>query len=85
MPRYIQVEYPSGNVENIDMLRLLVLTQNAEMQAKFGMSLARNAPTLKAIREEFEIPATVCRTWKQAARLLRAFHTDLTEAINAAS
>lgn len=75
MPR-IEVTFPSGAVRTVYLIQLLAQAQNAEMQAKFGMSLARNAPTLKSLREFYEWPPSV-RTWAQAAPLLRKFHADL--------
>jgi hypothetical protein len=77
----VEVEYPSGERKVVNMIRLLVHTQNAEFKAKHGMflpSVGKLHPTVKALREEYEIPAT---TWEDAAYQLRAFHTMLTEAI----
>jgi hypothetical protein len=77
----VEVEYPSGERKVVNMIRLLVHTQNAEFKAKHGMflpSVGKLHPTVKALREEYEIPAT---TWADAAYQLRAFHTMLTEAI----
>lgn len=78
----VNVQFPSGAVKTVNMIRLLVTVQHAEMMAKFGHGIARNAPTLRAIRSEFEIPANCARTWAQAAPLLRRFHTDLKGAIS---
>ena len=78
----IEVEYPSGNVKVVNMIRLLVHTQNAEFKAKHGMFLpgvGKLHPTVKALREEYEIPA---KTWAEAGEQLRAFHTALTKAID---
>jgi hypothetical protein len=77
----VEVEYPSGERKVVNMIRLLVQTQNAEFKAKHGMflpSVGKLHPTVKALREEYELTAT---TWADAAYQLRAFHTMLTEAI----
>jgi iron-sulfur cluster repair protein YtfE (RIC family) len=81
----VNVQFPSGEIKTINMLRLLVLAQNAEFKRDHGMFLPgvnKLRPTVKAIREEFEIPASVCRTWEDAARCLRMFHTDLSNQIH---
>jgi hypothetical protein len=81
----VNVAFPSGESRPVNLLRLLALAQHAETKAKFGIGLARNAPTLAAIRAEFEIPASCARTWADIAPLLRRFHTDLTEFARAAA
>ena len=80
----VQVTFPSGATKTVNMIRLLVQVQNAEFKRDHGMFLpnvAKLHPTVKAIREEYEIPAKVCRTWSDAAELLRHFHDDLREQI----
>lgn len=82
----IEVTFPSGNTKTVNMIRLLVQTQNAEFKSAHGMFLpgvGKQHPTVKALREEYEIPLKVARTWDDVAPLLRGFHTDLTEAIQA--
>jgi iron-sulfur cluster repair protein YtfE (RIC family) len=82
----VKVEFPSGTVKTVNMVRLLVQAQNAEFKVKHGMFLPgvnKLHPTVKAIRDEYEIPVSACRTWEQAAKLLRRFHNDLTAAIHA--
>jgi hypothetical protein len=77
----LDVTFPSGETRTVNMIVLLVETQNAEFKAKHGMflpSVGKLHPTVKALREEYEITAT---TWENAAYQLRAFHTMLTEAI----
>jgi hypothetical protein len=77
----IDVEFPSGTTRTVNMIRLLVQTQNAEFKAKFGMflpSVGKLHPTIKALREEYEIPA---KTWDDAAKILRQMHNELTEII----
>jgi hypothetical protein len=80
----VTVRLPSGTVKTVNMLRLLAQTQNAEFKVKHGMFLpgvGKQHPTVKAIRDEYEIPVTFCRTWKDAAILLRQLYTDLCEHI----
>lgn len=80
----VEVTLPSGQTRTVNMIRLLVLTQNAEFKAKHGIFLpgvGKQHPTVRALREEFEIPESICRTWAQAAVLLRGFYNDLSEAI----
>jgi hypothetical protein len=78
----VQVTFPSGTTRTIFPLRMLVQTQNAEFKAQHGFFLpgvAKQHPTVKALRDEFEIPA---RTWAEAAEQMRALYTDLKAAIN---
>lgn len=77
----IQVIWPDGSESTVYLLRLLVQVQDAEMMAKHGMHLpgiAKQHPTVKRIREEYHIPRSAARTWRELAPLLRRFHTDLT-------
>lgn len=76
----IQVQFPSGAVKTVNMFRLLVQAQNAEFKAKYGVflpGLAKLHPTVAALREEYEIPKSVCRTWADAARILRTFYDEI--------
>ena len=84
----VQVEFPSGAVKDVYLLRLLVQAQDAEFMAKYGMHLpgvGKQHPTVKRTREEYEIPASAARTWAQLAPLLRRFHTDLSNAYQEAT
>jgi hypothetical protein len=79
----VQVQFPSGTVKTVNMIRLLVHVQNAEFKVAHGMFLPgvnKLHPTVKQMREEYELPATV-RTWAEVAGLLRMFYTDLQEHI----
>jgi hypothetical protein len=79
----VQVQFPSGTVRPVNMLRLLVQAQNAEFKAKHGMFLpgvGKQHPSVRALREEYELPAEV-RTWEVAGRCLRRFHADLSAVI----
>ena len=80
----VYVTFPSGKTKVIFMPRLLVQTQNAEFKAQRGMFLpnvGKLRPTLKKLREEYEIPVEQSRTWKQMAVLLRKFYMDLSKQI----
>jgi len=75
----VQVTFPSGETRTVNMLRLLVQTQNAEFKVAHGFFLPgvnKLHPTVKALVEEYELPASV-RTWAEVAGLLRMFYTDL--------
>jgi len=74
----IVVQFPSGASAEINLIVLLAQVQHAEMMARFGHGLARNAPTIAELRDFYEIPSNV-RTWKALAPMLRRFHTDLSE------
>ena len=76
----VNVTFPSGTVRTVNTLTLLAQTQHAEGMAKFGIPIARNAPTLKVLRDTYEFDA---RKWADAAPLLRRFYTDLTAHIDA--
>lgn len=80
----VNVEFPSGTVRTVNLIVLKAQVLHAETMAKFGRGLTRNAPTLSAVRETYEIPASCARNWKMAAPLLRAFHADLSDALLAA-
>ena len=69
--------FPDGSEHVINMLRMLVHTQNAEFKAKHGMFLpnvGKLHPTVKALRDEYGIPA---RTWDDAAVQMRRFYGDV--------
>jgi len=77
----VQVQFPSGTVKTVNMLRLLVQVQNAEFKRDHGMFLPgvnKLNPTVKALVEEYELPTSV-RKWDEVAGLLRMFYTDLQE------
>lgn len=73
----VNLIFPDGSERTINMLRMLVHTQNAEMMAKFGMALpgvAKLHPTVKALRAEYGIPA---RTWADAATQMREMYDEI--------
>lgn len=77
----VNLIFPDGSERTINMLRMLVHTQNAEMKAKHGMFLPgvnKFNPTVKALRDEYGIPA---RTWADAATQMREMHSEIREYI----
>jgi hypothetical protein len=75
----VEVTFPDGTTKTVNMIRLLVQTQNAEFKAKHGMflpGLNKLHPTVKALREEYEFGDDV-RTWAEAAEILRQFYDYL--------
>jgi hypothetical protein len=77
----INVQFESGEIKTVNLLRLLVQVQNAEFKRDHGMFLPgvnKLHPTLKALRDEYEISPQV-RTWEHMAGVLRQFYTDLSE------
>jgi iron-sulfur cluster repair protein YtfE (RIC family) len=76
----VEVTFPSGTTKTVNMIRLLVHVQNAEFKAKHGMFLPgvnKLRPTVKAMRAEYELPANLCKTWDDVAKMLRGFYKDL--------
>ena len=74
---------PDGKERNINMLRMLVHTQNAEFKAKFGMFLpnvGKLHPTVRDLRDEYGIPA---KTWAQAAEQMRCFYDAIKTELDA--
>lgn len=57
-------------------IRLTAQCGHAEMMAKHGIGLARNAGTVTSIRNEYGLPASV-RTWAQLATELRKIKTTI--------
>ena len=77
----LDVTFPSGKTKTVNMIRLLVQTQNAEFKAEHGMFLpnvGKLHPTVKALREEYELdwwasevfPKGI-RTWDECAQAMR--------------
>ena len=77
----LDVTFPSQETRTVNMIILLVQTQNAEMKARTGMFLpgvGKMHPTIRALREEYELDYFFCkpvRTWADAARVMRHFYT----------
>lgn len=77
----LPVTFPSGETRNVNMIRLLVQTQNAEMKARTGMFLpgvGKLHPTIAALRKDYELDYFYdgpVRTWAEAARVMRHFYS----------
>lgn len=77
-----KVLFPDGKIHEINILRMLVQTQNAEFKAEHGMFLpgiAKQHPTIKKLREEYAIPVNESRTWAETAKWMRNFYNYLKE------
>lgn len=76
----LQVTFASGKTKTVNMLRLLVQTQNAEFKRDHDMFLpgvAKLKPTVKDLVEEYELDYFFdgpVRTWKDCAEVMRHFH-----------
>ena len=84
----LPVTFPSGKTKTVNMIRLLVQTQNAEFKARHGMFLpgvGKLNPTVKALREEYELDYfydAPVRTWDECAAVMRHIHTVFSDHIN---
>jgi hypothetical protein len=76
----LDVTFPSGETRTVNLIRLLVQTQNAEFKAKTGMFLpgvGKQHPTIGALRREYELDwfyDRPVRTWTDAALVMRHFY-----------
>ncbi len=61
-------------------IRLHAHALNARMMAEHGIQLARNAPTLSALRDEYGIPGWV-RRWADMADVLIDLHNATCDAL----
>jgi hypothetical protein len=83
----VPVTFASGTTKTVNVIRLLVQTQNAEFKRDHGMFLPgvnRLNPTVKALREEYELDYFFdgpVRTWDDCAAVMRHFHTLVTNHI----
>lgn len=86
----LPVTFPSGETRTVNMIRLLVQTQNAEFKRDHDMFLpgvAKLRPTVKALRDEYELDYffdAPVKTWEDCAAVMRHIHTLFTEHIRAA-
>lgn len=55
----------------IAAFRLQVIRRAAEVKARTGMSLARNMPTVAALRRQYPDLLGKCRTYQQVAEALQ--------------
>ena len=85
----LDVTFPSGETRTVNMIVLLVQTQNAEMKAKFGYFLpgvGKQHPTIAALREAYELDwfyDKTVRTWEDAALVMRHFYGLCREHVSA--
>jgi hypothetical protein len=73
----LDVTFPSGETRTVNMIVLLVETQNAEFKANHGMFLpnvGKLRPTVKALVEKYELEFFFdgpVRTWEDCAAVMR--------------
>lgn len=85
----LDVTFPSGETRTVNMIILLVETQNAEFKRDHGMFLPgvnRLNPTVKALRAKYELDYffdAPVRTWDDCAAVMRHIHTFFTDHIAA--
>ena len=86
----LPVTFPSGETRTVNMIILLVETQNAEWHAKYGCAMpgVNKLPgiTIKKFREKYELDYFFdgpVRTWEDCAAVLRHIHGVFTEHIEA--
>lgn len=83
----LDVTFPSGETRTVNMIVLLVQTQNAEFKRDHGMFLpnvGKLHPTVKALREQYELDYffdAPVRTWEDCAAVMRHIHTLFTNHI----
>ena len=83
----LDVTFPSGKTKTVNMIILLVQTQNAEFKRDHGMFLpnvGKLHPTVKALREQYELDYffdAPVRTWADCAAVMRHIHTLFTDHI----
>jgi hypothetical protein len=76
----LPVTFPSGETRTVNMIRLLVQTQNAEFKRDHGVFLpgvAKLHPTVKELREAYELDYFFdgpVRTWEDCAAVMRHFY-----------
>lgn len=76
----VRVQFPDGSERKINLLRMLVATQNAEFKRDHGMFLPgvnKLRPTLTQMREEFCIAEEWSKTWAQLADTMRECYDAL--------
>lgn len=83
----LSVTFPSGKTKTVFMPRLLVQTRNAEFKRDYGVFLpgvAKLRPTVKALREEYELDYFFdgpVRTWEDCAAAMRHIYTTFSDHI----
>jgi imidazoleglycerol phosphate synthase glutamine amidotransferase subunit HisH len=85
----VQMQMPSGEIKNVNMIVMLVETQNAEFKRDHGMFLpgvGKLHPTIKALREKYELDYffdAPVKTWKDCAAVMRHVYSTLEDHIKA--
>jgi|ERR1044071_2108316 len=86
----LPVTFPSGETRTVNMIVLLVETQNAEWHAKFGCAMpgVNKLPgiTIQKFRDKYELDYFFdgpVRTWKDCAAVMRHIHTLFSDHIAA--
>ena len=90
----LNITFPSGETRTVNMIVLLVETQNAEWHAKYGCAMpgVNKLPgiTIKKFREKYELDwfasevfPNGIRTWEQCAQTMRHFYNMCQEHIKA--
>jgi hypothetical protein len=83
----LDVTFPSGETRTVNMIVLLVQTQNAEFKRDHGMFLPgvnKLHPTIKALVEQYELEYFFdgpVRTWADCAAVMRHIHNLFSEHI----
>lgn len=83
----LSVTFPSGETRTVNMIRLLVQTQNAEFKRDHGMFLpgvGKLSPTVRELRNEYELDYFFdgpVRTWDDCAAVMRHIHGVFTDHI----
>jgi hypothetical protein len=84
----LDVTFPSGETRTVNMIVLLVETQNAEFKRDHGMFLPgvnKLRPTVKGLVEKYELDWFFdgpVKTWEDCAAVMRHIHTLFGEHIN---
>jgi hypothetical protein len=83
----LEVTFPSGDTRTVNMIVMLVETQNAEFKANHGIFLpnvGKLHPTVRALREKYELDwfyDQPVRTWKDCALVMRHVYNTFDEHI----
>jgi hypothetical protein len=84
----LDVTFPSGKTRKVNMIVLLVETQNAEFKRDHGIFLPgvnKLHPTVKALREKYELDYFFdgpVKTWEDCAAVMRHIHGVFTDHID---
>jgi hypothetical protein len=86
----LDVTFPSGETRTVNMIILLVETQNAEWHAKYGTAMpgVNRLPgiTIQKFRDKYELDwffDAQVKTWKDCAAAMRHIHGVFSDHIDA--